>query len=159
MDPVYKAELELSRKTRFGGSMSRLGILPLSPGGPGPIKGGVSMSVPKYKVGEKFQSAMTVREILAVSVTSGGEVKYWVDDDGDRDPFTVTESQVDPWRKIEPFFEIRKTYRFTNGATKYKVTDIREVDGEKFAWAEENTFGHLSMTTLDEHNFRQMTEV
>lgn len=119
------------------------------------------MSVPKYKVGDKFQSSMSVREILAVSVTAHGEVKYWVDDDGDRDPYTVTESQVDAWEKIEPFFEIGKTYIFNRSTfDKYKVVDVREVDGRKYAWGEfrpGNAFD--SMTTLDKYNFTQMTEV
>lgn len=117
------------------------------------------MTEPKYKVGEKFQTPASVREILAVSVTIDGCVRYWVDDDGDRDPGTVTESRMDSWRKIEPFFEIGKTYRFPAGSYRYKVTDIRVINGEKFAWAETVTLDGPAMATLDKDDFEGMTEV
>lgn len=119
------------------------------------------MSEPKYKIGDKFKdSTGAIHEILSVITTRSGEVKYWVDDNGDRDPWSTGELAVSRWEQISSFFEIGKTYQFNSGSGgRYKVTDIRQFGGEKFAWSEERSFGSTSMTTLDENNFRYMTEV
>lgn len=121
---------------------------------------------PKYKVGDRFNAPTSIREILAVSVAVSGVARYWVDDDGDRDPTTVHESQIDRWVKIEPFFEVGKTYRWRSriegefGHDTWRIEDIREVDGMRYAWAlyTNGYTGSREMAQLYAGSFGEMTE-
>jgi len=115
---------------------------------------------PKYKIGDKFKFGSGDREIVGVHVDTEGAVKYLVDFNNGDTCDLLTEEYIElRYRKIEPFFEVGKTYQFSKTGDKYKVIDVREVDGEKFAWSEERGLCHFSMTTLNEYNFKQMTEV
>lgn len=119
------------------------------------------MSEPKYKIGDKFKdSTGAIHEILSVITTRSGEVKYWVDDNGDRDPWSTGELAVSRWEQISPFFEIGKVYRVGLGGNRYRIAQLRQVGGKHFAWAEyENYSGAIEMISLDQVDFGHMTEV
>lgn len=121
------------------------------------------MPEPKYKVGDRFEGPGSIREILAVVMAASGVPKYWADDDGDRDPSTYNENQVNRWKKIEPFFEIGKIYLhpINSDSVHYKVTAIgTDPNGDLWATVERYRNGEFSwMTVFDRNEFQSMREV
>lgn len=111
----------------------------------------------KHKKGDQFQWLMDDWTVIAFHEDCDGVVYWVVNRDGETNEYS--EESLNLMRKVVPFFEVGKTYQFSNDASRYKVTGIREVNGEKFAWAEESAFGRTLMITLDEYHFRNMTEV
>jgi hypothetical protein len=128
------------------------------------------MRTPLFKIGDRLRNLSTdgIVEVHGVMISKTGDVNYWVDDDGDRDPRTITENALENnHRLIEPFFEVGKTYAYdktyVHGRSifdRYKIREVREVNGRKYAWVEFCPSGMPdSMVMLTEDNFKHMTEV
>jgi hypothetical protein len=127
------------------------------------------MSEPKYKVGDKFKfGSGGDREIIAAHVDAEGAVRYFVDFNNGDTCDLLTEEYIElRYKKIEPFFEVGKTYAWKNAAEeggKYStwyIEQVRELHGSKYAVAvfTPNFKVAQEMAILRRYSFADMTEV
>lgn len=84
------------------------------------------MSEFKYEIGDEFRSSSFKywMRIVARHTTKAGVNVYWMENEVGS-PSSYSESIVDEWTKIEPFFEVGDWWK-DDGGNRYEVTHVDE---------------------------------
>lgn len=130
------------------------------------------MSKPKHEVGDKFVDGFgSTHEVFALSESVVGNVSYWVDDNGNKNPWTIDEKDMDAdaWIKIGPFLEEGVTYAHKSAVKDgrkfdtWKIVKVCELDGKREVWAiyTNGSTGSRCMTTMmtSRDTYGKMVEV
>lgn len=115
------------------------------------------------KVGDKYAvSGAGSFKTLEIKVVHGPRVAViGVDWEGNSVLATMAVASLNGlYKKVEPFFEADKGYKFPYGLTVYTVVSLHEgKDGKQYALADADySNGNKSMTTLSEGDFEDMQE-